>query len=64
MVRHNPMGPNGSWKTGQRVPRDGWYRNQYGQIVHFERSTTFPPRVGRPGGGVAYWKTYQAVAAV
>ena len=54
--KHIPKGPNGAWITGQRVPEDGWYADQYGVIVHFEKKSTFPPRVGRnTGGGVAYW---------
>jgi hypothetical protein len=54
--KHNPLGPGGTWKTGQRVPRDGDYENQYGQLVRFDAGTTFPPRVGRKSGGeVAYW---------
>lgn len=54
--QHQPKGPNGSWITGQRVPEDGWYIDQYGVIVRFEKKSTFPPRVGRKtSGGVAYW---------
>lgn len=59
--QHRPLGPNGSWKTGQRVPGDGAYRNQFGQIVHFDAGTTFPPRVGHKSGGeVAFWMVYEA----
>jgi len=54
--KHSPLGPNDSWKTGQRVPSTGNYRNQYGQVVRFDIGTTFPPCVGRDyGGAVAFW---------
>ncbi len=59
--KHSPLGPDGSWKTGQRVPSNGYYRNQFGQIVHFDAGTTFPPRVGHQSGGkVAFWTYYVA----
>lgn len=63
-TRHNPKGPGGTWITGQRVPADGWYRDQYGVVVFFEKKSTFPPRVGfKTGGGVAYWEAYEKSVA-
>lgn len=64
-MKHQPKGPGGSWKTGQRCPATGWWRNQFGQIIHLERLATFPPRVGRTNAGgnpVAYWMEYRAAA--
>ncbi|MFC7219209.1 hypothetical protein ACFQLX_13680 [Streptomyces polyrhachis] len=43
MRRHLPKGPNGSWKTGQRVPETGFWVDQNGLINHFEVGDTFPP---------------------
>lgn len=52
--RRRPLGPNGSFKTGQRVPWRGNWRDQYGQVNWFEKETTFPPVVARKGGECAY----------
>lgn len=47
--RHVPLGPNGTWKTGQRVPFTSRYVDQYGvPSTHFV-GDTFPPCVGRKG---------------
>ncbi|MGW1998211.1 hypothetical protein [Embleya sp. NPDC001921] len=43
MRKHEPLGPAGTWKTGQRVPETGHYADQYGLVQHFEIATTFPP---------------------
>lgn len=47
--RHRPLGPNFTWKTGQRVPVDGDYADQYGVVSWHERGATFPPCIGRKG---------------
>lgn len=39
---HRPIGPNDSWKTGQRVPVSGQWADQYGSVHSFEQGTTFP----------------------
>lgn len=46
---HTPAGPDGQWKTGQRVPDDGDYYDQYGVVTHHERGATFPPCIDRKG---------------
>ena len=46
---HRPKGPNGSWKTGQRVPTSGSWSDQYGDVVWFEQGHTFPPCIDRKG---------------
>ena len=60
-IRNRPLGPNNSWKTGQRVPFTGNYRDQYGQVNHFEENTTFPPVVARKGGECAFRHFVSAV---
>lgn len=60
--RHGPLGPNGSWKTGQRVPRDGHYVDQYGVTTWHERGATFPPCIGRKGE-CAYRRPFTQAAA-
>ncbi|MFE4549408.1 hypothetical protein [Streptomyces sp. NPDC056785] len=47
--RHGPLGPNGEWKTGQRVPATGGYTDQYGVSTFHEAGATFPPCIGRKG---------------
>lgn len=47
--KHNPLGPGGTWKTGQRVPSGGPWVDQYGEIDNFVSGTTFPPCIGRKG---------------
>lgn len=46
---HRPLGPNDSWKTGQRVPESGKWVDQYGDVYTFEAGRTFPPCVDRKG---------------
>jgi hypothetical protein len=46
---HRPKGPQGTWKTGQRVPRTGVYVDQYGVHTSHDEGGTFPPCVGRKG---------------
>jgi len=53
-ARNRPLGPNSSWKTGQRVPFSGDWVDQYGQVNRFEANSTFPPVVARKGGECAY----------
>lgn len=48
-TKHVPLGPGGTWKTGQRVPVDSWYRDQHGVTSRHERGATFPPCIGRKG---------------
>lgn len=53
--KHNPLGPNGSWKTGQRVPVTGVYVDQDGVVSEHDEHDTFPPCVGfGRKGEVAY----------
>lgn len=48
---NGPLGPGGTWKSGQRVERSGVYVDQYGvQSSHLIHST-FPPCIGRKGEG-------------
>ncbi|MGW4913016.1 hypothetical protein [Streptomyces sp. NPDC004270] len=47
--RHGPIGPNGEWKTGQRVPANGDYTDQYGVTTTHDAGATFPPCIGRKG---------------
>ncbi|GAB3396836.1 hypothetical protein GCM10027568_31790 [Humibacter soli] len=49
MREHEPKGPNGSWKTGQRVPETGNWFDQYGEVGHFVAGRTFPPCIDRKG---------------
>lgn len=44
-----PLGPLGTWKTGQRVPATGYWQDQYGSVSYFSASSTFPPAIGRKG---------------
>lgn len=46
---HTPAGPNGEWKTGQRVPVAGWWLDQYGMVTHHASGATFPPCIDRKG---------------
>lgn len=46
---HQPKGPSGTWKTGQRVPMSGTWADQYGAVYHFTTGTTFPPCIDRKG---------------
>lgn len=47
--RHQPLGPSGTWKTGQRVPVSGIYIDQFGSTSLHEAGGTFPPCIGREG---------------
>lgn len=49
--RHHPLGPAGTWKTGQRVPNSAYWIDQYGVITQHDAGTTFPPCIGRKGEG-------------
>lgn len=48
---HRPLGPGGTWKTGQRVQQDGHYADQFNVITTHYEGDTFPPCVGRKGEG-------------
>ncbi|MFD3838917.1 hypothetical protein ACFWWC_22070 [Streptomyces sp. NPDC058642] len=60
--RHRPLGPNGEWKTGQRVPVTGYYVDQYGVESRHEVGRNFPPCIDRKGE-CAYRTLARAVAA-
>lgn len=49
--RHRPLGPGGTWKTGQRVPDSAYYVDQHGVTTWFYAGSTFPPCIGRKGEG-------------
>lgn len=49
MFHHPPLGPNETWKTGQRVPVSGLWRDQYGVVTHHDAFSTFPPCIDRKG---------------
>jgi hypothetical protein len=38
-----------SWKTGMRVPVDGFYQDQYAYVSYHEAHHTFPPCIDRKG---------------
>lgn len=61
MILHTPKGPNGSYKTGQRVPETGTWVDQHGVPTHHERGATFPPCIDRKGE-CAYRVLAQAAA--
>jgi hypothetical protein len=44
---NQPLGPNGEWKTGQRVPENGDYVDQFGLVTCHEQGRTFPPALDR-----------------
>lgn len=46
---HTPLGPDGLWKTGQRVPVAGIWIDQYGSPSYHAASSTFPPCTDRKG---------------
>jgi hypothetical protein len=48
-MAHNPKGPNGTWITGQRVPVEGYWKDQYNVVSHHDKGATFPPCIGRKG---------------
>ncbi|MEV2257997.1 hypothetical protein HFP69_17890 [Streptomyces sp. ARC12] len=57
-----PKGPNGEWKTGQRVPTTGSYEDQHGVTTFHEKGATFPPCIDRKGE-CAYRTLSQAMTA-
>lgn len=44
---HRPLGPDESWKTGQRVPWTGYWADQFGDVSWFIAGHTFPPCIDR-----------------
>lgn len=62
-TNNRPLGPAGTWKTGQRVPFSGDYVDQYGQVNRFEAHTTFPPVVARKGGECAFRRFVRSTQA-
>lgn len=62
MLKHQPKGPGGTWKTGQRVPWRGTWVDQHGVISMHDAGATFPPCIGRKGE-VAYRSLVTAVTA-
>ena len=59
---HVPQGPDGTWKTGQRVPFSGSWSDQYGHVSWHDAGSTFPPCIDRKGE-CAFRFLIQAVAA-
>lgn len=49
MNHHLPKGPDGAWKTGQRVPFSGYWADQHGDVTRFIAGRTFPPCIDRKG---------------
>lgn len=62
MSKFQPLGPGGTFKTGQRVPVGGLWRDQYGDVIMIEQGNTFPPCIDRKGE-CAYRSLISAVAA-
>jgi hypothetical protein len=60
-AHHRPKGPDGSWKTGQRVPLTDHWVDQYGTVSFHEAGTTFPPCLFHKGE-CAFRRAYQAAA--
>lgn len=60
---NRPLGPNGTWKTGQRVPATGLWQDQYGQVQMFHEHGTFIFCIGRKGE-VAFRKLIRAAGEV
>lgn len=58
---HKPLGPRGTWKTGQRVPERDYWVDQYGAGAWFEQGSTFPPCLGRKGE-CAFWRRWNKAA--
>jgi hypothetical protein len=46
---HRPLGPGGSWKTGQRVPFTSSWVDQHGVMSLHYAGDTFPATVGFGG---------------
>lgn len=44
-----PLGPNETFKTGQRVPISGWWMDQYKVVTFHSEHHTFPPCIDRKG---------------
>lgn len=44
-----PENSAGWYKTGQRVPVAGRWKDQYGLVSWHDRHATFPPCIGRKG---------------
>lgn len=63
MIRHQPLGHDGTWKKGQRVPIEGWWADQYGLISYFRLGNTFPPCIARKGECAFRTLVDEAVAA-
>ncbi len=63
MNRHHGLGPNNTYKTGQRVPFTGHWVDQHGVVTHHERGNTFPPCIARKGECAFRAPLNQAVGA-
>lgn len=57
---HHPLAGD-RWKTGQRVPTEGFWIDQHRTVTYHEAHRTFPPCVGRKGE-VAYRTLLHAAA--
>jgi hypothetical protein len=62
MMYRTPLGPDGTWKTGQRVGFDGIYEDQYGTRSHHQTGATFPC-IDRKGECAYRFLVEQSVAA-
>jgi len=60
-TKHWPKGPDGTWKTGQRVPETGYWYDQYGSVAWFTLGNTFPPCIDRKGE--CAFRSYAGVTA-
>lgn len=54
--KKRPLGPNGSWKQGQRCPADGEWIDQFGRVLELAAHSTFPPIKRK--GECTYWIHY------
>lgn len=45
--QHRPLGPGGTYKTGQRVPFTAFWVDQFGTVTHYTAGTTFLSCHGR-----------------
>jgi hypothetical protein len=48
-MSNHPLAVRDGWKTGQRVPATGYYKDQYGYVSHHTVHGTFPPCIDRKG---------------
>lgn len=63
LVINGGKGPDGQWKTGQRVPVAGDWVDQYGLVTSHDAYATFPPCIDRKGECAYRHLIKEAVAA-